>query len=83
VAVQISGHLHSLVKATRKSEEEVMALAVRAGLRELWRELVLSRFLRHEISRSDAIDAVGIDWVELAERQRDAMLEDIAWASQA
>ena len=25
-------------------------------------------------------EAVGIDWVELAERQYEAMIEDLAWA---
>jgi len=30
-----------------------------------------------------AIEAVGIDWVELAEQQHTAMLEDLAWAMQA
>ncbi len=44
------------------------------------RELVLSRYLRGKISRGEAIEAVGIDWVELAEKQRDAAIEDLAWA---
>ncbi|MCK6624990.1 MAG: hypothetical protein L6R45_07410 [Anaerolineae bacterium] len=48
--------------------------------RQLWREHVLSQFLRGQISRSEAIEAVGIDWGELAERQHNAMLEDLAWA---
>jgi hypothetical protein len=26
------------------------------------------------------IEMVGIDWVDLAERQHKAMMEDIAWA---
>ncbi|MFA5384790.1 MAG: hypothetical protein WC364_09035 [Eubacteriales bacterium] len=28
----------------------------------------------------DAIEAAGIDWVELAERQHKIMMEDLAWA---
>jgi hypothetical protein len=51
-----------------------------AGLRQLWRDEVLGGYLRGEMSRSDAAEAVGLDWVELAERQHQAMREDMAWA---
>jgi hypothetical protein len=61
-------------------EAEVMTLAFQVGLRQLWREHVLGRYLRGELSRDDAIASVGIDWVELAERQRQAMQEDLSWA---
>jgi hypothetical protein len=73
-------YLETLVRETEKPEAEVMTLAIMSGLRQLWREHILGRFLRREISRDEAIEAVGIDWVELAERQRTAMMEDLAWA---
>ena len=56
-----------------------MALATEAGLRQLWREHLLGRYLRGELNRLQAIEAVGIDWVEMAERQHRAMAEDIQW----
>jgi hypothetical protein len=68
------------VRETRKPEAEVLTLAFQAGLRQLWRDHMLSHYLRGEISRDETIAAVGIDWVELAERQRQAMQEDLAWA---
>ncbi len=73
-------YLQQLVRETHKSEAEVIALAVQAGLRQLWREQLLGRYLRGQVSREAAIEEVGIDWVDLAERQRQAVLEDIAWA---
>ena len=73
-------YLEALVTQTRKSEAEVMGLALQTGLRQLWREQILGRYLRNEISRGEAIEAVGIDWVELADRQHQAMTEDLAWA---
>ena len=73
-------YLEMLVRETRKPEAEVLTLAFQTGLRQLWREHVLSRYLRGEISRGEAITAVGIDWVELAERQHHAMQEDLTWA---
>jgi hypothetical protein len=73
-------YLEALTRETHKSEAEVMTMAFQAGLRQLWREYILGRYLRQQISREEAIEAVGIDWVELSERQHAAMMEDIAWA---
>jgi len=57
-----------------------LAMAVEAGLRQLWRERILGQYLRGEIPREQAIERAGIDWVELAEHQYAAMSEDLAWA---
>ena len=73
-------YLEALTRETKKPEAEVITMAFQIGLRQLWRELILGRYLRHEISRDEAIEVVGIDWVELAERQHEAMMEDLAWA---
>ena len=73
-------YVETLARESHKTEAEVLALALQTGLRQLWRERTLSQYLRREITREEAIKAVGIDWVDLAERQRDAMLEDVAWA---
>jgi hypothetical protein len=73
-------YLETLVRETHKPEAEVMTMAFQVGLRQLWREYILGRYLREEISREEAIETVGIDWVELAERQHEAMMEDLEWA---
>jgi len=72
--------LETLVHETCKPETEVLTMAFRAGLRQLWREHSLGRYLRGEIDREKAIEVVGIDWVEMAEKQHEAMLGDLAWA---
>ncbi len=75
-------YLEALTREMHKPEAEVMTMAFQVGLRQLWREHVLGQYLRDEMSREETIAAVGIDWVELAERQHAAMLEDLAWALQ-
>ena len=75
-----SADLQELAQATEKPETEIVALALQIGLRQLRREHVLGRYLRGEIARDEAIETAGIDWVELAERQHQAMREDLAWA---
>ena len=76
-------YLETLTRETKKTEAEVLTMAFQTGIKQLWREYVLGRYLREEIARDEAIEAVGIDWVELAERQHKAMLEDLAWAMSA
>jgi len=78
--VETIKYLETLVRETHKPEAEVMAQAFQTGLRQLWRERILGRYLRGEITRDKAIELAGIDWVELAERQHKAMMEDLAWA---
>ena len=73
-------YLETLLRETHKPEAEVMARAFQTGLRQLWRERVLGQFLRGKLTRDKAIELAGIDWVELAERQHKAMMEDLAWA---
>ena len=71
--------LEDLIRDTQKPEAEVVALATEAGLRQLWREHLLGRYLRGKLNRQQAIEAVGIDWVDMAERQHLAMAEDMQW----
>lgn len=73
-------YLQKLTRESHKPEAEILSLAFRAGLRQLWRDHVLGRYLRDEIPREEAVAMVGIDWVDLAERQHEAMREDLEWA---
>jgi len=77
----VASYLQDLARETHKSESEVMALAIETGLRQLWREQILGRYLRGQMSRAEAVEQVGGDWVELAERQQQAAREDIEWAT--
>ena len=76
----ILNYLETIVNETQKPEAEVMTMAFQVGLRQLWRERALGRYLHGEITRDEATNLVGIDLVELAERQHKAMMEDLEWA---
>jgi hypothetical protein len=73
-------YIEALVRETHKPEAEIVALAFQTGLRQLWREQILGRYLRGEINRDNAVNLAGIDYVEMAERQHTAMMEDLEWA---
>jgi hypothetical protein len=75
-----STYLARLARELKRPEAEIMTMAIEVGLRQLWRERTLGQYLRGEVPREQAIERVGIDWVELAEQQKAAMSEDLAWA---
>lgn len=72
--------LENLTRENHQNESEVISLAFQTGFKQLWREHILGKYLRGNISREEAIESVGIDWVELADRQHQAIMEDLAWA---
>jgi hypothetical protein len=72
--------LESLAPEHYKLEPEVRKMAFETRLRQFWREHVLGRYLRGRLTRQQTVEEVGIEWVELAERQHAAMTEDLAWA---
>ncbi|NOZ61242.1 MAG: hypothetical protein GXO74_06135 [Calditrichaeota bacterium] len=72
--------IEDLTREMNKPESEVISMAFQTGIKQLWREHILGKFLRGEITRNEAIESVGIDWVELAERQHKATMEDLSWA---
>ena len=76
----VLNYLETLARETNKTEAEIMTEAFETGIRQMWRERILGLYLRGEVTRDEAVAVVGIDWVELAERQRDAVLEDVTWA---
>ena len=78
--IKLSDTLTILAAEIHKSEAEVIAMAVNAGIKQLWRERTLGLYLKGALSRETAVERVGIDLVKLAERQHKAMLEDIKWA---
>jgi hypothetical protein len=75
----VTSYLNTLARETGKSETTLMTLALEVGLRHLWRERILTCYLCGDLSRREAIEAVGIDWVELADRRQEAMIADLKW----
>ena len=56
----VATYLEHLARETDKPEAEAMALAVQVGLKQLWRERVLGRYLRGKITREEASEEIGM-----------------------
>ena len=83
MAVDLTEQVRELAEARDVPESEVLEQALERGVETLWIELVLSRYLNDEIGRGEAVDLVGRDRVKRAEREVDAVEDDVRWGLNA
>jgi len=63
----------------QQDEATVLARAMRAGIRALYREALIEAYLMGHISRQEALIKLGPEALEEIEYQRDALKRDVAW----
>ena len=71
--------LETLAKERKEDVTTIIANAVKIGIEKIRQETILERYLKKLITREEAIKLVGMELVRLAERQMDAVLEDVEW----
>jgi hypothetical protein len=71
--------LKDLVSKTKQSKAELITQAFQLGIRQLWEKHILDDYLLGKVSRTQAINSLGVEIVELAEHQQKAMMEDLEW----
>jgi hypothetical protein len=72
--------LDYLVERSGRNETDVLAQALQAGLRELYREELTSAYLKGEIGREQLIEEMGEARVREIERTKHYIDQDVAWA---
>ena len=78
--MQLIEDLELLAKIRSEKTTEILAKALEIGIAKMKREAIIGQYLKGEIEREEAIKMVGFDLVIiLAERQKEAVLEDIEW----
>ena len=83
MAAEISDRVREIAEARGLSESAVFERALERGLEDLWKDLVLARYLDGELDREAAIDRVGRPAVDRAERERTIVEEDVDWGLNA
>ncbi|RJS84205.1 hypothetical protein CW713_02955 [Methanophagales archaeon] len=71
--------LETLAKERKEDVATIIAKAVKIGIEKIRQDTILERYLKKAITREEAIKLVGMELVRLAERQREAVLEDVKW----
>ncbi len=77
--MQLIEDLELLARIRSEKTTEILAKALEIGIAKMKREAIIGQYLKGEIEREEAIKMVGFDLVILAERQKEAVLEDIEW----
>jgi len=77
--MQLIEDLELLARIRSEKTTEILAKALEIGIAKMKREAIIGQYLKGEIEREEAIKMVGFDLVIPAERQKEAVLEDIEW----
>ncbi|MEA5388540.1 hypothetical protein VB779_16890 [Haloarculaceae archaeon H-GB11] len=83
MAAEISDRVREIATARDVPESEVFEEALERGIEDLWTDVVLARYFEGDLSREDAIELVGRSQVQRAEREREAVEDDVDWGLNA
>ncbi len=79
----MTARLEHLAKLRHEPPQHVIAQAIEIGVTRLYTESILANYLKKRLSRRRAIQAVGLEAVQIAEAQHSAVHKDIAWGVSA
>lgn len=83
MAADLTERVREIAEARGVPESEVFEQALERGVEDMWLDLTISRYLNGELSRSEAADSVGEERLRRAEREAEAVEEDVRWGSTA
>ncbi|MFB6084739.1 MAG: hypothetical protein ABEJ94_10900 [Halorientalis sp.] len=83
MGAEISDRVRDIAEARGVAESEVFERALERGLEALWEDMVITEYFDGDIDRDEAIERVGRAKVERAEREREAVEEDVDWGLNA
>lgn len=79
MATEVSERVREIARYRGAEESEIIQRAVENGIENLWRDVVISKYLDGEISREEAADELGPEIVNRVDQAKDAIDEDIEW----
>ncbi|KTG07682.1 hypothetical protein AUR64_02240 [Haloprofundus marisrubri] len=83
MATDLTERVQEIAEARDIPESEILEQALERGVEDLWADLVLLRHINDEIDRGIAIELVGRDRVKRAERELQAVEDDVRWGLSA
>jgi predicted transcriptional regulator len=79
----LTERVEELARDREVTESEILEQAIERGVEDLWTESVLSKYIDGEIERERAVELVGLDRVKRADREVEAVEEDVEWGASA
>lgn len=78
---ELMKHVEELAEDRQTSESQVIEGAIEYGVQKLWEKDVLAKYIRGDIAREKAVELVGIELVKRAEKEKELVEDDVAWAA--
>lgn len=79
MATDVSERVHEIAKYRDSDESWVIQQAVEKGVDELWRDVVVAKYLDGDISRRQAVEELGQEYVRRVDQAETAIEEDVRW----
>jgi len=79
----MTARLEQVAKLRHELPQNVIAQAIEIGVSRMYMDSILARYLKKRLSRRQAVQAVGLEAVQMAETQQTAVREDVAWGLRA
>ena len=73
----VSDLLKELAVLKQLPESELLTRALENGLQNMFRDQICLEYLSGNITRQEAVQKVGIDWIELVEQKQQFLMEDV------
>ena len=83
MAAEISDRVREIADARGVPESEVFEQALELGIADLWENVVLGKYVDGELSREEAVELVGLENVQRADREAAAVEADVDWGLDA
>lgn len=83
MAAELTDRIREIADARGVSESVVLKQAVERSLQEIWEETVLSLYVAGDFDRSEAVGRVGEQAVQRADREVEAVEQEIEWGTKA
>ena len=71
--------LETLIEINKKDAGTILAQAIEIGISKLWTDTILDLYLSKKITRRKAIKIIGLDMVNLTDKQNQIAQEDVKW----
>lgn len=81
--MELTERVEELAREQERSESEILEEALEKGVKSLWDEYILSQYIEGELDRAEAVKLVGLEKVKRADREMEAVKEDIEWGMEA
>lgn len=79
MAAEVSERVREIARHRGLDESEIIQQAVEQGVEDLWRDVVVDRYLAGDIDREEALEELDPEYLREVERAKAAVESDVEW----